>query len=154
MHHPNVRRFSEVGGCTSWSINSYRRDRRWPVYENECGGIRYRLGRAGPRCHGRVWWGRWRRRDGRYGTRTGRRRAVEENPAEHVHQVGQRAPEDGREAHREPGDRPQWWTQTHHPHRGAVGQEAAETQQETLVPVPEAGKRIRSSEISSRRRRD
>lgn len=88
--------------------------------------------------------GRRRRRRRRHGGRTGLsdRRAMEEDPTEHVHQVGQWAPEDHRSDYPESGDGSLRWTATDRLDRGAVPETYAEAQQATYVPQSEAGERL------------
>ncbi|GFT33141.1 hypothetical protein NPIL_538321 [Nephila pilipes] len=69
----------------------------------------------------------------RNGARSGRGRGVEAHPAEHVHAMGQRAPEDGGQAHHQPRDGPLGRTETHRSRRGAVRKTPPETQQKAHV---------------------
>lgn len=77
--------------------------------------------------------------------RAGRRRAVEADTTEHLHEMGERATEGDEQAHRRPGMRPVRRSPTGESHRGALAEAAAETQSAAHFPLPEAGERIRRS---------
>lgn len=65
--------------------------------------------------------------------------------------MGQRALEDGRQGHRQPGNGPGRRAPVDRSHRSAQRQAAAQAQQEAHVPVAEAGERVRGAQIPRRR---
>lgn len=77
---------------------------------------------------------------------------MEKNTTEHVHEMGQRTFEDRFEAHRQFGDGLERRIAADHPHRGAVGQTAAQTQQEAVVQVAETRKCVRRPQVPAGRR--
>lgn len=79
--------------------------------------------------------------------RAGRGRAVEADPAEHLHAMGQRAAEGGEQAHRRPGMRPVRRSPAGQPHRGALAEAAAQAQPAAHLPLAEAGERLRRPQV-------
>lgn len=74
--------------------------------------------------------------------RAGRGRTVEEDPAEHLHEMGERTAESDEQAHRRPGMRPVRWSPVGEPHRGARAEAAAETQPAAYLPLSKIGERV------------
>lgn len=74
---------------------------------------------------------------------------MEEDPTEHLHPVGQRAPEDHRSVDQQPGDGPVRRPPTDRPDRSAVPEANAQIQQTPNIPQPETGKRLGGPEIPS-----
>lgn len=79
--------------------------------------------------------------------RTSRGRAVETNPAEHLHEMGERTAESSKQAHRRLGMRPVRRSTTGEPHRGTFAETTAETQPAAYLSLSEAGERVRRSQI-------
>lgn len=77
---------------------------------------------------------------------------MEADTAEHLHPVGQRAPEDHRQEHCQPGVRPVGRAEADRPDRGAVAEAHEQTQQTAHVPQPEAGECLGGTEVPRVRR--
>lgn len=73
---------------------------------------------------------------------------METHPTEHVHAVGQRAPENYRPDDPQSGDGPLRWAAADRLDRGAVAEADAEAQQAAHVPQPEAGECVGCTQIS------
>lgn len=138
-----------VGGAPAWTRPPIPTgaENRYVVGGNDAGRTgrrRRRAGRGRRRRRGR------RQSGGRHGSRRtglGRGRALEAHPAEHVHAMGQRAPQGGRHGGGQPGDGPGRRAPADCAHRGAQRQAAAQAQQAADVPVAEAGERVGGVEV-------
>ena len=89
-----------------------------------------------------------RRGDGERREGTGGGRRMEEDPGEHIHSMGERAPAPSQHLHQRSRDRLLKRAQVDRPAGGAVRKEDASAQQEANVQKSEAGERQHSSQLS------
>ena len=79
---------------------------------------------------------------------------MEADPEEHLHALGERAPQDRQQTHRRPVHRPRRRSEVDRARRGAQRQEVPQVQQEADLPQPEAGERHHRAQIPGDGRRN
>lgn len=89
------------------------------------------------------------RRHARHGERPGRGRAMEEDPAEHIHSLVQRASEVCEQAHRKPADGPERRSAPYRAARGAQPEEdVPQVQPAAHLQADAAGERVGGAGVS------